>query len=359
MNPDGLSERLSRAWLRHPLVAFARARKLITFYLQLHALIRAGVALPTAFQQLTEFAPDAAMARGLSSVARDVRGGSTLGDALRRHGALFDDANVELIAFAEESGRLEPVCASVIAHLERVQKQRWQAVLGALWPLYLGGTLVFVGPLLGVAQQMKPGASIAGLYVGGLFQSLGLAALVLGGVLGLPFLVAALDAEVPWDRFRRRIPVLSAPLRKLAASRFVLGLGLATASGMEMVRALRLAVKATSSPALQEELPRMELLLRGGSTLTSAVGALRILDAQDLGTLSVGETTGTLDETLERLSRDLQDQSLRAMRLLVILVTGLVAVALLVKLVSGLLGVLLGPIKSYYDAVGSGNLDGL
>lgn len=353
MKRGGLSERLSRAWLRHPLVAFARARKLITFYQQLHALIRAGVALPTAFQQLTEFAPDAAMAQGLASVARDVRNGATLGDALRRHGALFDDANVELIAFAEESGRLEPVCASIIAHLERVQRQRWQAVLGALWPLYLAGTLVFVGPLLGVAQQVTPGASIGGLYVGGLIKSFGFASLVLGGVLGFPFVVAVLDAEVPWDRFRRGIPLLSAPLRKLAASRFVLGLGLATASGMEVVRALRLAVKATSSAALQEELPNVERLLREGATLTAAVGALRILDVQDLGSLSIGETTGTLDVTLERLSQALQEQSLRAMRLLVILVTGLVAVALLVKLVSGLLGVLFGPIKSYYDAAGN------
>ena len=36
-----LEARLSRAWLRHPIVAFARHRKLITFYSQLHALIRA------------------------------------------------------------------------------------------------------------------------------------------------------------------------------------------------------------------------------------------------------------------------------------------------------------------------------
>lgn len=359
MNGDQLEARLRRAWLRHPLVAFARARKLITFYQQLHALIRAGVALPTAFQQLTTFAPDAAMAQGLSSVARDVRGGHTLGDALRKHGPLFDDANVELIAFAEESGRLESVCAALVDHLERVQRQRWQALLGALWPLYLGGTLVFIGPLLGVAQSVTPGASIGGLYLGGLGRSLGLAALVLGGVLGFPFVVAALDLERAWDRLRRRVPLLSAPLRKLSASRFVLGLGLATASGMEIHRALRLGVKATSSPALLAELPRVEALLRGGATLTAAVGALGVLEPQDLGSLSVAETTGTLDEALRKLSQGLQEQSLRAMRLLVVLVTGLVAGVLLVKLVGGMLGVLLGPVKRYYEAAGSGNLDGL
>ena len=112
-----LSQRVGRAWLRHPVVAFLRHRRLITFYSQLHALIRAGIALPTAFTQLTQYAPDAAMAAGLAAVARDVRGGATLGEAMRKHEALFDDANVELIAFAEEAGRLESICAGVANHL--------------------------------------------------------------------------------------------------------------------------------------------------------------------------------------------------------------------------------------------------
>lgn len=353
-----LGARLGRAWLKHPVVAFFRHRRLITFYAQLHALIRAGIALPTAFTQLTQYAPDATMAKGLAAVARDVRGGDTLGDAMRKHGALFDDANVELIAFAEEAGRLEPISAAVVSHLGKVQAQRWQAVLGALWPMYLGAGFVFVGPLLGVAQQVKTASSIGSLYLSGLFSSLGTAAVLLTVVLGAPFFIAALGQEVAWDRLKRRLPLVSAPMRQLAASRFVLGLGLATASGMEAMRSLRLAVKATSSPSLQDELPRVEAKLRGGSTLTEAVGALALLDRSSLGTLAVAETTGTLDETLEKMSRELQESSLRATRLLILLVTALVAGVLLVKIVSGMLAVLFGPVKQFYDAAGSGNFDG-
>ena len=166
-----LEQRFTRAWLRHPVVAFVRHRKVITFYQQLHALIRAGIALPTAFTQLTQYAPDAAMATGLAAVARDVRGGDTLGDALRKHGALFDDANVELLAFAEEAGRLEAVTATVVGHLEKVQVLRWQALIGALWPMYLAVGFIFVGPLLNVAQTITPNASVGALYLSGLFSS--------------------------------------------------------------------------------------------------------------------------------------------------------------------------------------------
>jgi type II secretory pathway component PulF len=353
-----MNERLRRAWLRHPLVAFVRHRKLIAFYRQLHDLVRAGIPMPTAFAQLQQYAPDAAMARGLAAVARDVRGGQTLGDALRRHGELFDDANVELLAFAEEVGRLEPVAATVIGHLERVQRQRWEALFGALWPLYLAAGLVFVGPLLGAAQSVSSAGAVGGAYFAGLVSSLGMALAVLALVLGAPFLLAALGLESAWDRVLRRLPVVSAPMRRLAASRLVMGLGLATASGMETLRALRLAAKATARPSVLEDLPRAEARVRAGGTLAEAVAEFRLLDQASLGRLAVAETTGSLDTALDALGRELQESSTRAMRLLILLAVATVALALLVKIVLGLLGVILGPIKTLYDAAGSGKLDG-
>ncbi|MFT3713153.1 MAG: type II secretion system F family protein [Archangium sp.] len=352
-----LSERLGRAWFRHPVIAFVRHRKLITFYQQLTSLIRAGVALPTAFNQLQQFAPDAAMERGLAAVARDVRGGRTLGDAMRTHSALFDDAYVELIAFAEEAGRLQPVAEAIVAHLERVQKQRWRTVMGALWPLYLAGAAVFAGPLLEVAQNVNSTSSIGSLYASALASSVLTAGLTFTAVLGFPFFIAALDAGVGWDRVVRKLPLISSPMRQLAASRLVLGLGLASASGMEVVRSLRLAARATSRPSVLADLPLAEARLRNGSTLVDAVSALGVLDRSSLGTLAVAETTGTLDSSLEKLSTELEAASLRAMRFLALAITALITVMLLIKIVMGLLGTLFGPVKKLYDAAGSGSLE--
>lgn len=353
-----LGARLVRAWYRHPIVAFFRARKLIAFYRQLHTLIRSGIALPTAFGQLQQYAPDDAMARGLAAVARDVRAGHALGDAMRTHAALFDDAYVELIAAAEDAGRLESVSLAITEHLERVQRQRWNAVLGALWPAYLGATLIFVGPLLDVAQHATSAASVGGLFVSGLVRSLGTAIAVLGGLFSVPFVIAALDLEERWDRLVRRLPLVASPVRQLAASRLVLGLSLASASGLEVQRALRISARATSRPGIVADVAKVEAAIRAGGTLTEAISTLNVLDRESLGALAVAETTGTLDETLAKLAKTLEESSLRAVRFLTLLITGLVTVALLVKLVVGLLGTLFGPIKTYYDAAGTGSLDG-
>lgn len=351
-----LNERLRQAWYRHPVVAFFRARRLIAFYRQLNSLIRAGVALPTAFNQLQKYAPDEAMARGLAAVARDVRGGHSLGDAMRAHAALFDDAYVELIAFAEEAGRLQPVSQAIIDHLERVQRQRWQTVMGALWPMYLGATLVFVGPLLGAAGSNV--SSVGSAYFAGLVSSLVTAISIVVCISSVPFIIAALDIGIQWDRFVRRLPLVATPVRQLAASRFVLGLGLASASGMEVQRSLRISARATARPSIVADIEKAEAALRAGSSLTDAVATLNVLDRESLGALSIAETTGTLDTTLEKQAQELEASSLRAMRFLTLLITGLVVAFLLVKIVLGLLGTLFGPIKSFYDAAGTGSLDG-
>lgn len=353
-----MKERLRRAWYRHPVIGFFRARRLMAFYRQLNSLIRAGIALPTAFGQLQQYAPDAGIARGLAAVARDVRGGHSLGDAMRAHAALFDDAYVELIAFAEEAGRLQSVSQSIVDHLERVQKQRWKAVMGALWPAYLGGAFVFVSPLLGVAQHTTSLGSVGAAYFAGLFSSLVSAVALVGGLMSAPFVIAALDIDVAWDRFVRRVPFLSAPLRQLAASRLVLGLGLASASGMEVQRSIRIAARATARPSIVVDVEKAEASLRAGSTLTEAISTLNVLDRTSLGALSVAEMTGTLDTTLEKLAHDLEASSLRAMRFLTLAITLLIAGFLLVKIVMGLLGTIFGPIKTFYDSVGSGNIDG-
>ncbi|MFO0596460.1 MAG: type II secretion system F family protein [Myxococcaceae bacterium] len=356
--PSSSSERIARAWYRHPVVQFLRHRQVITFYTQLHSMVRAGVALGTAFTQLRQYAPSDDLRRGLEAVEKSVLAGQSLGDAMRTHGGLFDDANVELIAFAEEAGRLEPVLAALVAHLERVQKQRWQAILGALWPLYLAGAVVFIGPLFGVAAKVSAGQGIGQAYLSGLSSTLGFAVATLGALLGFPFVVALVGGEVGWDRFKRGLPGFGAPMRTLAASRFVMGLGLATASGMEVVRTLRLSAKATSSPSVLADLPQAEAVVRAGGTLAAAVGTLRLLDATDMGQVAVAETTGTLDETLQRLAKQLEERSLRAMRFLVLGLTVIAAGLLLMKIVAGLLATIMGPVKTFYDAAGSGKIPG-
>ncbi len=340
------------------MLVFSRQRRQIAFYRQFHALISAGLGMPLVFAELSKYAPDPGLERGLKVVAQDIQNGRTLAQAMAKHGALFDDSNVELIAFAEEAGTLDAVLKRLIEHLEELARMRWRAVFMSLWPIYLAAAFIFVGPLLNVSKAMSSTSSVSALYLSGLFRNLLTVAGVLSALFAAPFVITLLNGELAWDQLKRRAPILAPAVRDLYASKMMLGLGLGVGAGLEVMRTLKVAILATNSPSLASDLPRAEAVIRNGGTLTEAIDSFGLLDRLSLGTLAVAERTGTVSQTLATLSAELQQSAMRAMRILILAVLVLVAAVLLVSIVSSLIGTILGPVKALYDAAGSGSLDG-
>ena len=141
-------------------------------------------------------------------------------------------------------------------------------------------------------------------------------------------------------------------LRSLAASRALLTLGLALSAGLEVAAALRVAVVSTGRPSLQQRAEEAVQRVRSGETLFAALSSLGFLDRFTLGQLGVAEQTGTLDETLTRLAPEVHEQTIRAIRMLTLVVVGVIAFVALLNIVGILLGTIFGPIKAYYDLAG-------
>jgi type II secretory pathway component PulF len=340
------------AWSKNLVSRWTQLRKQEVFYRQFHALLRAGIPLPTAFVQLRAYAPSEAFAAGLSVVAKSVAAGQTLGDALKTQPDLFDADHLELLSAAEQAGTLDKVTAALAKHLEEVRRLRWKAFISSIWPAYLLGILIFVGPLVNVAPRVRSMADVGGAYLAGLIPGLVAALGVLLTVVLLPVAVAAFGAERQWDAFVLRLPGVGSALRSLAASRALLTLGLSLSAGLEVARAVRVAIVSTGRPSLAAQAEAAVATVRGGGTLFDALNALPLFDRNTISQLGIAETTGTLAETLERLAPEVHEETLRAVRLLTLVIAGVIAVFALGFIVKGLLGTLFGPIKSYYDLAG-------
>lgn len=337
-----ISKNLVSQWLRY--------RRQEVFYRQFHALVKAGVPLPTAFVQLKTFAPDEAFAKGLSAVAREVASGKTLAEALSGQPTLFDADQTVLLGAAEQSGSLERVLDALAQHLEALRRLRWKAFLSSIWPAYLVGLAVFLAPLLRVSSAgVKSVGDVGAVYLAGLVPGVLLVGGAVVGVIFFPVVIAALRLELAWDTVVLRLPGVGNALRSLAASRALLTLGLALSAGLEIATALRVAVLSTGRPSLVARAEAAVALVRSGGTLFSALSSLAFIDRLVLGQLGVAEHTGTLDETLTRLAPDVHQQTIRALQLLVLVVVGVIALFALVSIVTALLGTIFGPIKSAYD----------
>jgi type II secretory pathway component PulF len=339
-------------WSQNLVSRWRRVRAQEVLFRQLHALIRAGIPLPTAFVQLRRFAPSPSTAEALSAIGRQVASGASLADAFAAHPHVFEPDQVELLAAAEHAGTLDTALRTLADHLEAVRRLRWNALVASIWPAYLVATLVFLGPLLSAVSTARGLDTLLVTTLAGVARSLGMLAATATGVVLAPVVIAALKLERPVDALLLQVPGLGGALRTFAASRALLTLGLALGAGVEVARSVKVALLATARPSLVPQTDAVVARLRSGSTLADALTPVGLFERELLGQLAVAETTGTLDETLKRLAPEVHESALRAVRVLMFVVLGVVAVVTLALLVSSLVGAIFGPIKTLYDTAG-------
>src|SRR3989338_1920867 len=102
-----------------------KRRELINFTVHLSAAIGGGIPILQAFEDLELQTSNRRMKRAIGIITEDLRGGSSLSDALSRHSEIFSDIYVSMIRAGETSGSLVPVLQHLTSFLE------WQGRLGA------------------------------------------------------------------------------------------------------------------------------------------------------------------------------------------------------------------------------------
>ncbi|WP_158501786.1 type II secretion system F family protein [Vitiosangium sp. GDMCC 1.1324] len=322
---------MARAWARHPLVAMVRHRPRLTFFQGLHSMIRAGLALPIAFSELSRGAARDPFRRAVAQVGEAVAAGSGLAEAMRRQPRWFEPQTVELLGAAEATGTLESALARIVEQMEEAQRMRWRAVMLCAYPGYLLVAFIFGGSLLDTAASLMASGKaddILGVFVSHFIHHV-LQVSSAGLALFLAPLVLAVPAIEPlWEGFRMRVPLLGRVHRELQASRFSLVLGVALGAGLEAGRSLQMALEATGSTLLRARAHLAVHRLRSGASLTDVVEWLDVFDGESLQRLSTGERTGELEPTLAQLSREHSDSAMRWLRTLMFVVIALLSVFL-------------------------------
>jgi type II secretory pathway component PulF len=334
------------------LVALLTHRRRLSFLQQLHALIKSGTGLPTAFAELSRYVP-AREREAIARAAERVAAGETLARAVRDDRSHFDDVTLELLAAAEEAGALESMLGRAIAQAEEAQKLRWQAVMIALYPTYLLVGLILFGPLLDMPAAISAAGgatnTAADAYVHGFERNVLVISLSLGTLFCWPLIVAALGIETRWDAFRQRLPILGGLYRSLYRTRFANALSTALSAGLGAHRILALACRTMQSPSLEKRAGLASEVIQRGGTFADAIATFELFESHDLGQLSVAERTGDLDQVSARLANQHWEAAVRRMRIATFFVAGLVVAALLVAILVKLIGVLLGPVSDYYN----------
>ena len=294
-----------------------KRRELINFTVHLSAAIGGGIPILQAFEDLELQTSNRRMKRAIGIITEDLRGGSSLSDALSRHLEIFSDIYVSMIRAGETSGSLVQVLQHLTNFLEWQDGLASEIRRATIYPAtvliaVVGLIAVLVGfvfpRILPVILSLKVPLPLVTRVVMGLANLVryGWYWILLAGTgffFLLRFLKATESGRLIVDAIKLRLPVIGGLIEQVCLSRFSHHLGILLRTGVDISQSLSIAERVVGNAVIAQAVNEArEKVIQGGS-LWRSLQETGVFPPLVIRMIFIGETTGTIDATLERVTQ--------------------------------------------------------
>jgi type II secretory pathway component PulF len=312
---------------------------------QLNSMVAAGVLLPEALAIVAEQTRHLMLEEVMHMSALRVKEGELLSAVARDYPVFYDALMVQLLAVAEQSGKLSAILQTITHYLQAKQNFYGQVRAALLMPcmtlvfflLVMIMLFLFVIPrfaqmFANIGQEL-PALTKFLIAVSSVMLSIQIiwVLLALGGICAGFAIVRKTDS---WHKTKQRM-LLAAPIVGSLVSDHIMGyffesISLLLASGMPLLSALTAVKDTIVYPFFQE---RMDLVIREVKQGNSFAQALRVFDeriisADALAIIRVGQEIGSLDGMLKQVAAMYQARVKRTLSFLTMVIQPLLIVIL-------------------------------
>jgi len=297
-------------------------KDIVIFTRQLSTMIDAGLPLIQGLEVLASQQENETFKKILLDTKSDVEGGSTFADAMKKHPKQFDRLFCNMIAAGEMGGMLDDVLKRLADYMEKALRLKrkvkgaltYPIIVLAISALVLGIILIFVIPVfekmfadfgsnLPIPTQMVVNLS-------NFVQSYFL--VMIGVVVVMVFLFKKYykteKGKRVVDRLILKFPVFGPLLRKVAVAKLTRTLGTLIDSGVPILEALNVAAGTAGNKVVEEAIYSVRSSVSKGRTIAQPLGESGIFPAMVVQMISVGETTGALDQMLNKIADFYDDE---------------------------------------------------
>ncbi|MDE6899626.1 MAG: type II secretion system F family protein [Oscillospiraceae bacterium] len=337
------------------------AQYLPIFCRELHQLVRAGIPIAEGLSMLREDETDSDARSWLDALCTSTEEGMPLAAALRESGA-FPAYMTDMVALAEETGRLEDVLLSLQRHYDRQLRMAADirgavAVPVTLFAVMVAVVILLVTQVLPVFDRVfaqlgvRMGAVATGMMnAGAVLAKAGTGIAIALVVIAAAALAVALarplrEKFTAW--FRRSFGGRGI-LGQMAVSRFASSMSMAVASGLSMEESVALSAKLCGGAReIDEKTEQCRKDIEEGGSPADALAKSGLFSGRDCRLLKLAEQTGSLPDTLEDLAQRQEEESLRridrtvgAIEPAIVVITSALAGVILLSVMLPLMGLL-------------------
>ena len=341
-------------------------RDLVSLTQEWAGLIAAGVTVEESLGFLvTTSRPQ--VQRILTHVQDQVKGGSSLYEALSHHPTCFPVQYRTLIRAGEAAGSLGDTFQRLADGMLAQHGAKEEIRNALLYPAFLLVTaavgistlLIVVVPNLenlfgGRSQATLPLMTRAVISASHLLRDYGAAILfVLVTLLGV--LVAAIrtrTGRTAIDKLLLRLPIVGQLVQSVETGRFTRSLGALLSGGVPVTQAIPLASGTVTNCVIRRDLNKAHQAVVTGTSIGDAIAAGKIIPSDVIGLILMGERTGRLDSALGRAAALYEGRATRKLKAITAILTPALTIGF--GLVAGIIiYAMLSTILSINDLAGS------
>ncbi len=284
---------------------------------QIATLFEAQVSALRIFRLLAAEVDNRKLADILTTVGDDLQGGSPISKALARHPKVFTTFYVNMVRAGEESGKLSESFNYLADYLDRSYELVSKAENALIYPVFV--IAVFFGVMALMLTMVIPKISAVLLDSG---QAVPVyTAIVIGfsnflvqyGIFVLIALAAfgfylwqlgkTEHGKLVLDSVKLNVPYIGDLYRKLYLSRIADNFATMLISGVAVVEAIEITGSVVDNAAYQEVLKQGGMDVKGGSSISDALGKHPEMPGIMVAMTKVGEETGELGKILTTLAK--------------------------------------------------------
>lgn len=294
---------------------------LLTITSQLAQLVNAGVPLYQSLITIEEQFHTAPFHRILLSLCDQIKGGSSLSEAMRSYPDSFDTLYTSMIAAGEASGSLGLILERLSELMKKQNKLRKEISTALIYPtvlasfslLIIGILMIFVVPSIeGIFAGQKLNAfTTAILGLSHFFREKWWIYLPTLGVLSL-FLYFHLRSEkgkLQLQRLMLKTPLVKTLVIQAAVARFARTMGTLQQGGVTILDSLKMSRNVMGNAVLEKEMKEAEQKIMEGSSLSAQLKRSSHIPLIVSQMIAIGEETGNAATMFNNIA-DMYEESL-------------------------------------------------
>lgn len=294
-----------------------KTKDLMIFTRQMATLMEAKIPLESALEALEKQTKNPILKETIFEMRQDIQSGLYFSQALERRGDIFSLFYVNMIRSAEVTGRLEEALTFLAAYMEKENEWQSKIISSLTYPaillgLFLVVVIVMVSTILPkimpVFQESNVDLPLVSKIIfgaGALILQWWWVVLIIAAIaiFALVDYFRSDEGRKVWGRLIFFVPVFGNLFRNIYIARFAQSLSTLMKGGIPVAQGIEIAGSTVGNPLYQELFSGIAQGIREGKLFSDLLAQEeRFFPSMVSQMTAVGESTGRLDEMLERVS---------------------------------------------------------